>query len=64
MQILKYLQKVQIVYLCVHANKATVKLPSGYCYHNILGLQQKVHPCEFMSESLEINIKTAVKEIA
>ena len=61
MQILKYLQKVQIVYLCVHANKATVKLPSGYCYHNILGLQQKVHPCEFMSESFEINSKTAVK---
>ena len=64
MQIPKYLQKVQIVYLCVNANKATVKLPSGYSYHNILGLQQKVHPCEFMSESLEINIKTAVKKIA
>ena len=64
MQIPKYLQKVQIVYLCVHANKATVKLPSGYYYHTILGLQQKVYPCEFMSESFEINIKTAVKEIA
>ena len=63
MQTPKYLQKVQIVYLCVHANEATVKLLPGYYYHNILGLQQKVHPCEFMSESFEINIETATKEI-
>ena len=64
MQIPKYLQKVQIVYLCAYVNKATVRLPSGYCYRNILELQQKVHPCEFMSESFKINIKTGVKEIA